>query len=78
MLLNPEILSSLHFHIQSVTVGELLKLQEKRDAYVACICAAPIALKSHGVGTGKKLTSHPAVQKEMVDGGETQIFFCIV
>ena len=52
-----------------MVVGDILKAQEKRDKYVACICAAPIALKSHSVGKGKKLTSHPAVQKKMEEAG---------
>lgn len=29
---------------------------------MAAICAAPIALKAHGVGIGKKVTSHPSVR----------------
>ena len=29
---------------------------------MAAICAAPIALKAHGIGIGKKLTSHPSVK----------------
>ena len=58
---------------QSVAVGEMLKQQEKRDAYVACICAAPIALSSHKVGSGKQVTSHPVVQQDMVNSGK----YCI-
>jgi protein DJ-1 len=29
---------------------------------VAAICAAPIALRAHGVFEGRKLTSHPSVK----------------
>lgn len=29
---------------------------------MAAICAAPIAFKAHGVGIGKKVTSHPSVK----------------
>ncbi len=30
--------------------------------------SAPIALKSHGIGNGKKLTSHPGVKETMTTG----------
>lgn len=50
---------------ESAKVGELLKKQESRNAIVAAICAAPIALASHGVGAGKKLTSHPSVRDQL-------------
>ena len=30
---------------------------------------APIALASHGIAKGKKVTSHPAVDKTMKDAG---------
>lgn len=52
----------------SAVVGQLLKKQDSRGAIVACICAAPIALKSHGIGKGKKITSHPAVEAQMKEG----------
>lgn len=48
-------------------MGQLLKAQESSGRLVAAICAAPIALKAHGVGTGKKLTSHPSVKDKLAD-----------
>ncbi len=51
-------------------VGELLREQELRGRMVAAICAAPIALKAHGVFEGRKLTSHPSVRELMDDWGE--------
>ena len=54
---------------KSNTVGELLKTQESDGRIVAAICAAPIALKSHGIGKSKNLTSHPGVKSVMEEGG---------
>ena len=60
-----------YFHIfQSVKVGELLRQQEAKNKVVACICAAPIALSSHKIGTGKKVTSHPVVESQMIEAGK--------
>ncbi|CAN8016963.1 unnamed protein product [Ixodes persulcatus] len=52
----------------SATVGKILKDQEKSGRLVAAICAAPIALKSHGVGCGKQITSHPSKKDEVAAG----------
>ncbi|XP_071453222.1 protein dj-1beta [Hetaerina americana] len=52
----------------SEKVGNIIREQEKSGRLVAAICAAPIALKSHGVGTGKNLTSYPSVKEQMVSG----------
>ncbi|CAL8069562.1 unnamed protein product [Calicophoron daubneyi] len=49
----------------SADLGALLKLYEKRDSYVAAICAAPMALNAHEVFRGKKLTSYPGIKKEL-------------
>lgn len=49
----------------SVAVGELLKKQEQSGRLVAAICAAPTALKQHGIGLGKKLTSYPNFKEEL-------------
>lgn len=54
---------------ESSSVGAILQQQEQRGAVVAAICAAPIALKQHSVGAGKKVTSHPSVGQVMKDGG---------
>lgn len=51
-------------------VGALLKEQEKSGRFIAAICAAPISLKSHGIATGKTLTSHPSKKDEMKEGGK--------
>lgn len=57
----------------SKQVGEILKKQESRGALIACVCAAPIALASHGIAKGKKLTSHPSVQQKLKDAGYTYV-----
>ncbi|MEM7135256.1 MAG: DJ-1 family glyoxalase III [Myxococcota bacterium] len=46
----------------SKRVGELLKAQEKSDRWVAAICAAPVALHTHQVFEGRRMTSHPSVK----------------
>lgn len=52
----------------STAVGKLLKEQEKNGRLIAAICAAPIALKSHGIGCGKNITSHPSKKDEVASG----------
>lgn len=54
---------------ESKEVGCLLKEQEKSGRIVAAICAAPTALKTHCVGVGKNVTSYPAMQSAMSEGG---------
>lgn len=51
----------------SQQVGELLKKQESAGKKIAAICAAPMALKSHGIGVGKKVTCYPGIEKELGD-----------
>ncbi|VDP29536.1 unnamed protein product [Soboliphyme baturini] len=53
----------------SAKVGQILQEQESAGRLIAAICAAPIALKSHGIAKNNKVTSHPCVKKEMEDGG---------
>ncbi|XP_066257609.1 protein dj-1beta isoform X2 [Euwallacea similis] len=53
---------------ESQLVGELLKEQEKAGKWIAAICAAPTALKAHGVGVGKAVTSYPAMKAQMEGG----------
>lgn len=48
----------------SSKVGELLKKQEAAGKYCAAICAAPMAFKEHGIGSGKTLTSYPAMKEK--------------
>ncbi|KAF7406007.1 hypothetical protein HZH68_005376 [Vespula germanica] len=55
---------------ESAEVGKLLKKQEKGNRLIAAICAAPIALKSHGIGKGKRLTSYPAMKNQLTNGYE--------
>ncbi|XP_059487477.1 Parkinson disease protein 7-like [Neocloeon triangulifer] len=55
---------------ESAAVGALVKQQEAEGRIVAAICAAPTALKQHGVGKGKKVTSYPSTQAEMEKGGD--------
>jgi protein DJ-1 len=55
---------------ESDQVGVLLKDHELCGRMVAAICAAPIALRTHGVFEGRKLTSHPSVRSVLEDWGE--------
>uniref|UniRef100_A0A6P7HAP0 Protein dj-1beta n=1 Tax=Diabrotica virgifera virgifera TaxID=50390 RepID=A0A6P7HAP0_DIAVI len=55
---------------ESKEVGELLKEQESSGRLIAAICAAPLALKAHGIAKGKNLTSYPSVKKDLLDGSE--------
>ncbi|XP_065061111.1 Parkinson disease protein 7 homolog [Rhopilema esculentum] len=52
---------------ESSVVKEILQSHEKDGKIVAAICAGPIAFATHGIGKGKKITSHPSV-KEKFDG----------
>ncbi|MCP9261558.1 Protein deglycase DJ-1 [Dirofilaria immitis] len=56
-------------------VGTILRTQHESGRYIAAICAAPIALKSHGIGPGILLTSHPSVKQKLVEGGKK--LFCL-
>jgi len=51
-------------------VGELLRKHEAEQRWVAAICAAPIALKEHGVFRGRRMTSHPSVRAMLEDWAE--------
>ncbi|GIY32251.1 hypothetical protein CDAR_451451 [Caerostris darwini] len=53
---------------ESDVVKSLLQSQEKNGRLIAAICAAPIALKSHSIGTGKQITSHPCKQADLSTG----------
>jgi DJ-1 family protein len=48
---------------EDAKVLALLKRFEKDEAWIAAICAAPIALVAAGVGKGKTMTSHPSVRE---------------
>lgn len=49
----------------SELVGRILKEQEDQGRIIAAICAAPTALKKHGIGKGKKITSYPSTKSVM-------------
>ncbi|MCK6587913.1 MAG: DJ-1/PfpI family protein [Polyangiaceae bacterium] len=51
----------------SSAVGDLLRAQAAAGRTVAAICAAPIALRTHGVFEGSRMTCHPSVN-EVVGG----------
>ncbi|KZC11793.1 Protein DJ-1 [Dufourea novaeangliae] len=51
----------------SAEVGNLLQQQEKENRVIAAICAAPVALKAHGISKGKQLTSYPSMKEKLVD-----------
>jgi len=53
----------------STVVGKMLNKQMAQGGIVACICAAPLALASHKVGLDRRVTSHPVVQKNMLENG---------
>lgn len=54
---------------ESDEVGAVLRAHYESGRYIAAICAAPIALKSHGIAPGILLTSHPSVKSKLLEGG---------
>ncbi|VDN88691.1 unnamed protein product, partial [Brugia pahangi] len=54
-------------------VGTILRTQYESGRYIAAICAAPIALKSHGIAPGILLTSHPSVKPKLVEGARVTL-----
>lgn len=55
---------------EAPAVGELLRNQAKAGRWVGAICAAPVALKEHGVFQGRRMTSHPSVRVLLEDWAE--------
>ncbi|KAK9876124.1 hypothetical protein WA026_011241 [Henosepilachna vigintioctopunctata] len=53
---------------KSEEVGKLLKEQDSAGRLIAAICAAPTALKAHGIGFGKNITSYPSVELQLTEG----------
>jgi len=50
----------------------LLLAKSLKIVVVSCAPhAAPIALKSHGIFSGKKVTSHPSVDKQLKEAGKS-------
>ena len=45
----------------------MLQQQEQENRLIAAICAAPTALKIHGIAKGKKITSYPAMKDQLTD-----------
>jgi len=52
----------------SVELGAFLKEQEGAGRLLAAVCAAPTALKKHGIATGKSITSYPSTKAFMQEG----------
>ena len=46
----------------SASLGQRLREQETQGQTIAAICAAPMALVTHGVGRGRAMTSHASVR----------------
>lgn len=55
---------------EAPAVGKLLRNQEGAGRWVGAICAAPVALKQHGVFQGRRMTSHPSVRALLEDWAE--------
>ncbi|XP_078094941.1 Parkinson disease protein 7 homolog [Mustelus asterias] len=53
---------------ESPAVKEILKAQDCRNGLIAAICAGPTALLAHGIGYGKKVTTHPLAKDKMMNG----------
>lgn len=57
--------NKVHVLLQSSDVKILLELQVKHSGYIGAICAAPLALKYHGILCKKvKMTSHPLAKSQ--------------
>lgn len=50
-------------------VGEILRRHESDGRVIGAICAAPLAIKRHGIGRGGVLTSYPSVREELTGAG---------
>ncbi|XP_020297529.1 protein deglycase DJ-1-like [Pseudomyrmex gracilis] len=51
----------------STELGKLLQDQEKENRVIAAICAAPTALKVHGIGKGKQITAYPSMKNDLAE-----------
>jgi protein DJ-1 len=56
----------------SEEVGRLLREQEGNGLLLAAICAAPSALKAHGVFAGKRMTIYPGMESEIAGHGQVE------
>ncbi|XP_015512837.1 protein dj-1beta-like [Neodiprion virginianus] len=52
---------------KSDKVGAILQKQASENRLVAAICAAPTALKAHGLAKGKKITAYPSMKDQLQD-----------
>eukprot|EP01134_Creolimax_fragrantissima_P001632 CFRG1632T1 len=69
MIVLPGGLGGAKANASSAVVKGLLTDQEKGGRYIASICAGPMALISHGIAKGKRVTSHPCIMNELKDAG---------
>jgi len=56
----------------SSKVKEILQEQEAAGRLIAAICAAPCALKEHGIKKGSKITSYPSLKEKCHEGYDYQ------
>ncbi|XP_062588507.1 Parkinson disease protein 7 homolog [Saccostrea cucullata] len=61
----------------SSEVKSLLESQVENHKLIAAICAAPIALVSHKINPGSKVTSHPSVKGKMEEGSHNSLWLQI-
>ncbi|OXA51823.1 Protein deglycase DJ-1 [Folsomia candida] len=67
-ILLPGGLKGAEAFVESEELGEMLREQDKAGRLVASICAGPTALKKHGIGLGKSITSYPGVKDKLLEG----------
>ncbi|KAM8927947.1 Parkinson disease protein 7 [Pelodytes ibericus] len=53
---------------ESPAVKDVLKEQDSKKGLIAAICAGPTALLAHGIGFGRKVTTHPLAKEKMMCG----------
>eukprot|EP00124_Ichthyophonus_hoferi_P002451 Ihof_evm1s168 gene=Ihof_evmTU1s168 len=54
---------------ESKKVGDILREQEENNRYIGAICAGPLALGTHKIVAGRRITSHPSVKDQLVAYG---------
>ena len=59
-------LPNAHLLRDNVLVKEVIIRQAAKQKQIAAICAAPTALAAYGVTAGKRITSYPSCESEMV------------
>ncbi|XP_053307361.1 Parkinson disease protein 7 [Spea bombifrons] len=53
---------------ESPAVKEVLTEQDSKKGLIAAICAGPTALLAHGIGFGRRVTTHPLAKDKMMSG----------